>query len=170
MSNIIVIEKQGVVNIHKFDKFSVTDLYKKCGYRKSDGFDNVAEWSVKGWKVLVYARTQGKAGQENNYEFPPPIDTTLFFGNVGVLCYDKDGRLSVDESTWKKLYEELFGGFENLDDEEEEEEDELDDVPDENKTNTGYLKDGFVVDTDSDSVLMEQEYVFSDDEDSGSNT
>jgi hypothetical protein len=173
MSNIIVIEKNGDIKVQRFEKFKECDLYKKCGFRKSEGFTNVAEWTVKGWRIMVYARTQGKSGQENNYDFPPPIDTTLFFGNVGVLCYDKDGKLSADESTWNKLYEELFGGFENLDDtaqEDEEEDDELDDVSDEDKTKTGYLKDGFVIDTDSDSVLMEQEYVFTDDEDSMSST
>lgn len=172
-SNIIVVEKTGNVKLLTFDKFSEADLYKKCGFRKSEGFDNVAEWTVKGWRVMVYARTEGKPGQENNYDFPPPIDTTLFFGNVGVLCYDKDGKLTAEESTWNMIYEELFGGFENLDDTaeaDEAEEDELENIPQEYKTKTGYLKDGFVVDTstsdsDDNGVLMEQEYIFTDDED-----
>jgi hypothetical protein len=51
---------------------------------------------------------------------------------------------------WNKIYEKLFGGFEDLattcvDDEEEE--DELERVTDSMKTKKGgYLKDGFVVD------------------------
>ena len=63
---------------------------------------------------------------------------------------------------WEKIYEKLFGGFENLavtTIEDEEEEDELANVPKEKKTKHGYLKDGFVVDSDDD----ENDY---DDEDS----
>jgi hypothetical protein len=53
------------------------------------------------------------------------------------------------------MYEKLFGGFENLAltaVEDEEEEDELAAIPASKKTkNGGYLKDGFVVDTESSS-------------------
>ena len=48
-----------------------------------------------------------------------------------------------------KVYEKLFGGFEDLKSESESE-DELDEVPDDMKTKDGYLKDGFVVDSHSD--------------------
>jgi hypothetical protein len=51
------------------------------------------------------------------------------------------------------MYEKLFGGFEDLAAtyaEDEAEEDELDSIPASKKTKQGYLKDGFVVDSDSD--------------------
>jgi hypothetical protein len=51
---------------------------------------------------------------------------------------------------WGKIYEKLFGGFEDLAAtaaEDENEEDELANVPKEKKTKQGYLKDGFVVDS-----------------------
>ena len=51
---------------------------------------------------------------------------------------------------WNKIYEKLFGGFEDLAAtaaEDEAEEDELTNVPKEKKTKQGYLKDGFVVDS-----------------------
>ena len=66
--------------------------------------------------------------------------------------------LSIDE--WNKIYEKLFGGFEDLDveevrsvDSEEYETDEL--------TEQGYLKDNFVVDDDE---LQEEEYVSYDED------
>ena len=46
---------------------------------------------------------------------------------------------------WNKIYEKLFGGFEDLAStaaEDEAEEDELANVPKELKTKQGYLKDG----------------------------
>jgi len=51
---------------------------------------------------------------------------------------------------WNKIYEKLFGGFEDLAAtaaEDDAEEDELANVPKEKKTKQGYLKDGFVVDS-----------------------
>ena len=55
---------------------------------------------------------------------------------------------------WDKIYEVLMGGFEDLSKcakEDEDEEDELDNIPDSKKTKTGYLKDGFIVDGDTES-------------------
>jgi hypothetical protein len=52
---------------------------------------------------------------------------------------------------WKKIYDKLFGGFEDLTltcAEDDDEEDELANVPKHKLTkNGGYLKDGFVVDS-----------------------
>jgi hypothetical protein len=51
---------------------------------------------------------------------------------------------------WEKIYEKLFGGFEDIGTtaaEDDNEEDELENVPKHKKTKNGYLKDGFVVDS-----------------------
>jgi hypothetical protein len=51
---------------------------------------------------------------------------------------------------WTKMYEKLFGGFEDIGAtalEDDNEEDELEKVPKDKKTKHGYLKDGFVVDS-----------------------
>ena len=61
---------------------------------------------------------------------------------------------------WEKMYEKLFGGFEDLNAtalEDEEEMDELAFVPKEKKTKNGYLKDGFVVDSDGDEEFSGDE-------------
>jgi hypothetical protein len=72
---------------------------------------------------------------------------------------------------WNRIYEHLFGGFEDLNSEgEEDEDDEYDDLP---VTATGYAKDGFVVDSDSESVEdeeeEEEEEIVSDSDDSVAN-
>jgi hypothetical protein len=135
------------------------ELYKKCGFKKGDDFVKQVEWNAKydGKKyfVEVYAKTDGRPNSENKYDFPPPIDTTLFFGNCAILAYLKksDGSaeyVSLSLPLWNKIYEKLFGGFEDLAAtaaEDEAEEDELANVPKEKKTKQGYLKDGFVVDS-----------------------
>lgn len=139
--------------------FKLDELYKKCGFKKGEDFVKQVEWNAKydGKKyfVEVYAKTDGRPNSENKYDFPPPIDTTLFFGNCAILAYLKksDGSaeyVSLSLPLWNKIYEKLFGGFEDLAAtaaEDEAEEDELANVPKEKKTKQGYLKDGFVVDS-----------------------
>ena len=65
--------------------------------------------------------------------------------------------LDITLPLWNKIYEKLFGGFEDLSAtaaEDEEEEDELANVPKEKKTKQGYLKDGFVVDSsDTEEII-----------------
>ena len=76
----------------------------------------------------------------------------LFFGAcILVLNLDEDAEIIYDLSVpkWEKMYEFLFGGFEDLDDNEEESEDE-DVDSDASFTKDGYVKDGFIVDDDED--------------------
>jgi hypothetical protein len=158
--NIIIVEKDGDLKSLAIKDFKQEELYKKCGFKKGEDFVKQIEWSVKcdGKKyfIEVYAKTEGRANSENKYDFPPPIDTTLFFGSCAILAYLKqtDGQKNYVNLTlhlWNKMYDKLFGGFEDLvaiSKEDEEEEDELAKVPKEKKTKQGYLKDGFVVDSD----------------------
>ena len=90
---------------------------------------------------------------------------TLFFGNCAIVAYVRDFKhVDLTIPLWDKIYEKLFGGFEDLTataKEDEEEEDELLNVPSEKKTKDGYLKDGFVV--DSDGCEEDTEYETEDD-------
>lgn len=134
-------------------------MYKKCGFKKEEGFERQVEWKLKmdgnKYYVHVYAKTDGRANSENKYDFPPPIDTKLFYGNCAIVAQMKSKDhtqeyIDLSVPLWDKIYEKLFGGFEDLTTtakEDEEEEDELDDIPEEEKTKHGYLKDGFVVDS-----------------------
>jgi hypothetical protein len=160
--SILIVEKSGTLKSLSVKDYDEAELYKKCGFKKADGFDKQNEWTVKinGTKYLVsmYAKTDGKAGSENKYDFPPPVDTKLFFGSCALVAMQKidDGAKHVNLSVelWEQIYEKLFGGFEDLTStavEDENEEDELENVPTSKKTkNGGYLKDGFVVDDDED--------------------
>jgi hypothetical protein len=161
---VIIVERNGDLKILTVKDFKVEELYKKCGFKKGEDFIKQTEWTAKydGHKycIEVHAKTNGRAGFENKYEFPPPIDSSLFFGNCAIFAYLKNGeteRTYIDLTVplWNKIYEKLFGGFEDLSStasEDEDEEDELANVPKEKKTKQGYLKDGFVVDSKSDKI------------------
>ena len=158
--NIIIVEKSGTLKTLSIKDFKEDELFKKCSFKKETGFIKQTEWNVKinkiKYNVHVYAKSDGRANNENKYDFPPPIDTKLFFGNCAIISYvSENGKKKPIDLTiplWTKIYEKLFGGFEDLAStalEDEEEEDELANVPKEKKTKDGYLKDGFVVSSDS---------------------
>lgn len=156
---VIIVEKSGALKSLSIKDFKEGELFKKCGFKKADDFVEQHEWKVKvagdanTYYIKVFAKTDGRANYENKYDFPPPIDTKLFFGNCAIVAsLKKDGVVFTDLSLllWEKIYEKLFGGFEDLSAtaaEDEAEEDELDKIPKELKTKQGYLKDGFVVDS-----------------------
>jgi hypothetical protein len=157
--DVIIVERLGVLKMLSIKDFKQDELYKKCGFKKPEDFNKQTEWSVKydGKKyfIQVFAKSEGRSNSENKYDFPPPIDTKLFYGScaiVGQVKKDDGSKVYVNLSLplWNKIYEKLFGGFEDLATtakEDEEEEDELANVPKEKKTKQGYLKDGFVVDS-----------------------
>ena len=156
---IILVDKGGSLKPLTVKEYKEEELYKKCGFKKADDFGLQAEWPIKlnGQKYVVsmYGKLDGKANMENKYDWPPPVDKTLYFGTCCLVAMVRDDannrdhiHLTVD--LWNKMYEKLFGGFEDLAlacEEDEDEEDELEAIPISKKTKTGgYLKDGFVVD------------------------
>jgi len=157
--DIIIVERLGSLKMLSIKDFKQEELYKKCGFKKAEDFNKQTEWSVKisGTKYIIqlYAKTDGRANSENKYDFPPPVDIKLFYGSCALVGYIKNETgtkvlTNLSLSIWNKIYEKLFGGFEDLvttAKEDEEEEDELANVPKEKKTKQGYLKDGFVVDS-----------------------
>jgi hypothetical protein len=177
---IIIVEKGGSLKSLAIKDFKLEELYKKCGFKKGDDFLKQTEWSAKyeeeKYYIEVFAKTDGRPNSENKYDFPPPIDSKLFFGSCAILAYNKktDGSkfyTDLSLALWNKLYEKLFGGFEDLTltiKQDEEEEDELENIPKEKKTKHGYLKDGFVVDS-SDTEEEDSETINSDEDEEDSN-
>jgi hypothetical protein len=165
----ILVEKNGILKSSVIKDYKEDELYKKCGFKKQDGFVKQTEWVVKfnGDKITVflYGKIDGRANTENKYDFPPPVDNVLLFGTV-LLVAKKNKKEFIDLTLemWEKIYEKLFGGFEDLSKtvlEDDDEEDELEKIPKEKKTKNGYLKDGFVVDSEEDD---DQEYDDDDEE------
>ena len=161
VTTLLIIDKSGTPKVLSVKDFKIEDLYKKCGFKKPDGLEKRHVWVTKcdkvNYRISVYAKDDGKANAENKFEFPPPIDNSLFFGSCAVLVEHKNlaGEYVptiVTMDIWDKLYEKMYGGFENLGDTckaDDDESDELEAIPKSKKTATGYLKDGFIVDSDN---------------------
>lgn len=173
MPYIILIDKYGKVKEQKIKKDDDSELYKKAGFKKEEGFSKRHTWEVltSSFHISLYGKTEGSAGRENKFDFPPPVDNVLFFGTVVLVKYDVNTKAIVDlnKSEWKQIYEALFGGFEDLNEEEEDCEDEEEEKEKEEEKNIdptkltrqGYLRDDFVVDDEEleyESELSEEEY------------
>jgi hypothetical protein len=161
---ILSVEKTGSIKEIQLKTFNEAELYKKAGFKTEKDFKLQTEWGAelngKKYTVSLYGKTDGRAGQENKYEFPPPVDSVLFFGAC-LLVNKCDGELTnITKEEWKLAYEHLYGGFEDIGDEDSEEsEDDVDsDVP---RTKEGYVKDDFVVEDDEDyeETTSEEEIV-----------
>ena len=172
--SILIVERGGTIKPLKWKSYDEALIYKKAGFRSSDGFEKQTTWNVKldkKYNISLYAKKTGKATQENKYDYPPPVDKDLYFGSNILINYDDEGNpVNLLETEWNKVYEHLFGGFEDIGvSEEEEEEDESKDVyNDLEKSKQGYAKDGFIVDDEDtgeeeymecDSELSEEEYI-----------
>lgn len=149
MTHIVVVESNGTL---KDVNIKETDMNKKYGLKNSDAKHS---WTVslgnKVYDITLYGKLTGRAGQENKYEFPPPVDTDLYFGKC--VLVNGTGDLTVAE--WNRVYENLYGGFDDVgtNDSDSEEED-MDDVV---LTKTGYMKDDFVVDDEDAEEDAEEE-------------
>jgi len=148
---LLIVEKNGTIKESVLKTWNEEELYKKAGFESEQGFKLATTWKVddinkQSYTINVYGKTDGRATQENKYEFPPPIDETLFFGSCLIVNMRNDKPVSLTSAEWTCIYEKLYGGFESLGEEDSEEDsDEYDDVP---KTKSGYAKDGFIVDDD----------------------
>jgi hypothetical protein len=168
-NTILIIDKSGTPKVLSVKDFKIEELYKKCGFKKPDGLEKRHVWVTKydktSYRISVYAKEDGKANMENKFDFPPPIDSALYFGSCAVLIEHKNVSgeyvsTTVTLDLWDKLYEKLFGGFESLNDTckaDEEEPDELETVLKHKKTSSGYLKDGFIVDSDNEDESYSDE-------------
>lgn len=146
MPSVIVIEANGTVKEQNVR--SIADTCSKTGTLQT-------QWNLtngtKSYNISLYGKTYGRAGNENKYELPPPVDSVLYFGKC-VLANTDETSLTMNE--WSAIYNYLFGGFEDLDDDDSDDSEDEEDVI---RTKSGYAKDGFVVDDDEEDE--DEEYI-----------
>ena len=166
MVKVLLVDKYGKEKISAIKNFDIETLYKKCNFRNKDNFEKRNTWNLgDNVYISVFGKDVGRAQTGNKYELPPPIDKELYFGTLLILKHSSEEitNLNVenlDLIEWKKIYDKLFGGFEDLDEEEELSEEE--EIPEEFLTKEGYSKeDGFIVDSDD----TDEDYIPNNDED-----
>jgi hypothetical protein len=155
--SILLVEKNGDLRETYVKQFDVDNLYKKCGFKKPEHFCKQIEWKTDNEIIELYAKSVGKSNYENKYEFPPPVDTALYFGTAALVSYDLERRpTQLNIQKWQAMYENMMGGFENISKSEEESDEEQ---PEVKKTKEGYVMDGFVVDDEEEEDNGEDDEV-----------
>jgi hypothetical protein len=163
MPYIVVIDKMGAVKETNIKEYKESDLFKKAGFKSVEGFVLQHIWqnsdsapksalnpAPNSEEIAVYAKKNGKAGQENKYEFPPPIDSVLFFGSCVLIKIQNGAVVDFRLTEWNRIYDKLMGGFEDLgsvDDEEEDEDAEAEELLANGAKlgKEGYILDDFIV-------------------------
>ena len=163
---VVIIDKSGNCLTKKLDM-------KKMGEMK---LSRQTEWKKNGIVMVLFGSTlmpKKLPANENKFEFPPPVDSTLFFGNCIVAAYRNGVSINFTTEMWEVSYEELMEGFENLDDtkmeddeeEEEEDDEEEEEEDDEEEDDVDDEEEDDVDDEDEDEDEDEDDDVDDEDED-----
>ena len=163
----IIVKKTGelkVVNINGISKVSEVQIKNKyivslfnSNIRKSknfkEHFKRYCDWELDEYVISIFGSKEGNAGSENKFDWPPPEDTDIYFGEI-LIIKSKDNMIqNLNKNIFREFIDISFGGFEDLGskDTEEEYDPELD----------RYESD-FVV--DDDQVSYDEDYNPEDDE------
>lgn len=172
MPLVLIVETNGTIKELAMKQYAEEDLYKRAGFKTSDGFKLHCTFvAASGTIVRLYGKSVGKANRENKYEFPPPVDQTLFFGSCLLMAMDATTMEPIDfpKAAWETLYVQLHGGFDDLDEVGGDEDDAAADAADAaadayantlelglTLTKEGYAKDGFIVDDDNNEDSVDE--------------
>lgn len=160
MSKYVFIRKNGEIE-QKATKQQIEDekIFKLCNYKSSSGFEKLHCFPIKetgaenGYEV--YGKKDGRANSENKYEFPPPIDSDLYFGTLCIIKREDGVITDLTIEEWSSVYNSLFGGFEDIEGSDEERSVDSETYSSDEYTKEGYHKDSFIID---DSELVEEDY------------
>ena len=133
------------LNLKKFPKeiqklFGKEDISRECDFKCKD------------YTISVFAFQNGKAGQENKFELPPPIDTALYFGCLIVIAHNNDKIITITREMFNEFYDKVFDGFVNLDGEDTWSEEE-----EENTEDREFIVDDNYIEYESNHTTTEDE-------------
>lgn len=96
--------------------------------------------------VYLFGYKTGKAGTENKHELPPPHDTVLLFGESLLCATQGDTLISFDAAMFKNFYNELNGGFDDIDEDEDKDDDDDEEEEEEEDEEAAEEEDDAVAD------------------------
>ena len=81
MVTVLIVGKNGDITETNLKTFSIEEVCKKAKVKSTEDYKPKHVWTVTiksvKYHIAVYAKVKGRAGQENKYDFPPPIDSEL---------------------------------------------------------------------------------------------
>jgi len=104
MVQVLKIEKNGDINYINID--TITELYKKCGFRKDIGFDKITSWKINeksNNNIELWGRTFGKKNLKNTYKFPESLNKKIY-GNCSIIYKEEEEITNLTQEIWNKIY------------------------------------------------------------------
>ena len=132
----IIVKKTGelkVVKINGVSKVSEVQIENKhivsvfnSNIRNSknfkENFKRYCDWELDEYVISIFGSKEGKAGSENKFDWPPPEDTDIYFGEI-LIIKSKDNIIQdINKNIFSEFIDISFGGFEDLGSKDTEEE------------------------------------------------
>jgi hypothetical protein len=117
MQSIVIIQKDGIISSKKVKDITMDNLYLKCGFKTSNNFLIRHSFKIEDYNIHVYAKDKGKSNMINKFDFPPPIDNDVYYGNVLIIKINNTDPDCIEKYTaedWEADYEKLMGGFKDI--------------------------------------------------------
>ncbi len=118
--------KLGKITLGTNEKVPSIETIQKY-YRRKVAPNAIGTYTSKdSVQLQLFGYKEGKAGQENKHELPPPNDKLLLFGDIVLIAVKDGGVIPFTVEEYHEFYNRAFGGFDDLgsEDEEAEEDDE----------------------------------------------
>lgn len=88
MVQVLIIDKAGNINHNNIT--NINELYKKCGFKKIDGFELINSWIyTDDITIQLWGRLISKGLIKNGYKFPMPIEKSIY-GNCALVAQNGD--------------------------------------------------------------------------------
>jgi hypothetical protein len=155
MISFIKIDKNGQQFEETLD--NIDNLYKKCGLRKSDGFNIIYESEFNEYQLQLWCRNSGRLNQKNQYIFPLQKDLLIYGTAAILLTHNKKNILTYDK-TYTNLTVHLLDTIINKNNNKE--------IVNNNKEIINNVMDPYdsEPESESDSDLILEDYMYSSDE------
>jgi hypothetical protein len=109
--SVIIIEKQGTEKILNIKKFAKEELFKKCGFKKSEDFILINNWETNDDYIIeLYGKTSGKQNNININEFTQYANLPQLYGNALLTMRNKNELteyISLNLEYWNKFKENI---------------------------------------------------------------
>lgn len=114
--SIIIVDKTGSIKELAVKEYNESELYKKCGFKKSEDFALQKELDLtlfgQKYTFAIYGKCNGKSGSENKYEYFSQIDSQVYYGSCAVVGYVRDDTnnkelINLSEQLWENAV--LYG-------------------------------------------------------------
>lgn len=132
--------KPGKITLAANEKIPSVETIQKY-YRRKVAPAAIGTYMAKdNIQLQLFGYKEGKAGQENKHELPPPNDKLLLFGDIVLIATKDNAIMPFTIEEYHEFYNRAFGGFDDLGSEDEE---ETDDVSTEGEVEEEAVEDDF---------------------------